>query len=407
MRRVLIVGGGQSGLQLALSLVAHDYDVTIMTVHDPDELHEGRAVAPQLLYDEPRRAERKYGLNFWDDETRAVTDFRISSSGEMPQFDWTGRLDAPAYSVDERVKMSTWLDLFEAQGGKVIIHGATGSDLDHLSKMFDLTVVAAGHSGLADMFPVDTTRALARMAPVATAVAYVEEVGDDPDLEGIGVDLTPGLGHMISWPTYSVNGRCRLVFLTGPADAALADWPQRISPQEHWDRMLGLMREYLPHRYETYRKASLVDSQAVALDRANPLVRQPMVRMPSGGIVLGMGDTVVVTSPALQQDGNNASKAAEIYLNSILEQGGATFDEEFVSRTFERYMAYAGHFTGDIAWLLHYTPAYVIEMCVAADTNQALADRFVNGFNDPPDLATWFTDEATTRAIIKGELPAR
>ncbi|RNL87464.1 styrene monooxygenase/indole monooxygenase family protein [Halostreptopolyspora alba] len=407
MRRVLIVGGGQSGLQLALSLLAHGYDVTLMTVHDPDELHEGRAVSPQLLYDDPRRGEREYGLNLWDDDAQSIHSMRISSSGEIPPFDWAGQLDAPAYSVDERVKMSTWLDLFEHKGGKVIIHGATSSDLDHLSRMFDLTIVAAGHSGLAEMFPVDTTRALARMAPVVTAAAYVEEVEGNPDRDRIGVDLAPGLGHMITWPTYSVNGPCRLVFLTGPADGALADWPRRITPREHLDRMLRLMREYLPHRYETYRGVQLADSQAVALDRANPLVREPMVRMPSGGIVMGMGDTTVVTSPALQQDGNNASKAAEIYLHEILEQGESPFDEEFVTRTFERYMAHAGHFAGEIARLLHYTPPHVIEMCVGADHNQALADRFVNGFNDPSDLATWFTDEETTRAMVNGELPAR
>lgn len=407
MRRVLIVGGGQSGLQLALSLLAHEYDVTLMTVHDPDELHEGRAVSPQILYDDARRGEREYGLNLWDDDTQSVSGIRVASSGEVPPFDWVGQLDAPAYSVDERVKMAAWLDLFEAKGGKVIIHGATGDDLDHLSQMFDLTIVAAGHSGIAEMFPVDTTRALAQMSPVVTAVAYVEEVDGNPDRDRIGADLAPGLGQVITWPSYSVNGPCRLVFLTGPADAALADWPKRITPQEHLDRMLDLMREYLPHRYETYRGVELVDDRAVALDRANPLVRQPMVRMPSGGIVMGMGDTVVVTSPALQQDANNASKAAEIYLNGILEQGEAPFDEAFVSRIFDRYMAYAGYFTGEIARLLHYTPPQVIDMCVAADTNQDLADRFANGFNDPSDMAAWFTDEATLRAMINGEVPAR
>ncbi|RNL87465.1 styrene monooxygenase/indole monooxygenase family protein [Halostreptopolyspora alba] len=407
MRRVLIIGGGQSGLQLALSLLAHGYDVTVMTVHDPDELHEGRAVSPQILFSERRRGEREYGLNLWDDDARPITGMRVSSSGEMPSFDWVGRLDAPAYSVDERVKMSAWLDLFEYKGGKVVIHGATSSDLDHLSRMFDLTIVAAGHSGLAEMFPVDTTRALARMAPVVTASAIVEEVADDPDPEMVGAELVPGLGHLVSLPTYSVNGPARLLYLTGAADAALADWPRRITPREHLDRMLRLMREYLPHRYETYRDAVLADDQAVTLDRANPLVREPMVRMPSGGIVMGMGDTTVVTSPAVLQDANNASKAAEIYLHEILEQGESPFDEEFVTRTFERYMAHARHFAGEIARLLHYTPPYALELCVACDRDQALADRVVNGFDDPLDLATWFTDEETTRAMINGELPAR
>lgn len=401
MRRVLIVGGGQSGLQLALSLVAHDYDVTLMTARDPDELYDGRAVSVQLLYDEPRRAERKYGLDLWEDQAKPIIDYRLTSSGEMPFFDWTGNLTRPAQSIDERVKMSTWLDLFEQRGGKVVIHGATGSDLDALSLMFDLTIVATGHSGLAEMFSIDTERNLARMPPVATAIAYVEEIDDHPDIDGIGIDLVPGLGHMISWPSLSVNGPSRLVHLTGPADGPLARWPQRVSSEEHLTLMLDLMREFIPHRYELYREAVLADDGAVAMDRANPLVREPIARMPSGGFLMGMGDTVTVTSPALQQDANNASKAAEVYLAAILEQGEAPFDAEFISRTFERFMDYAQHFTGMIAQLIHYPQPYVIELFMAATHSQQLADFLVNSMCDPPAMAAWFTDEAATRRVME------
>ena len=35
MRKVLIVGAGQSGLQLALGLRAKDYDVTVMSARTP------------------------------------------------------------------------------------------------------------------------------------------------------------------------------------------------------------------------------------------------------------------------------------------------------------------------------------------------------------------------------------
>ena len=49
MRRILIVGAGQSGLQLGLCLLQHDYDVTIMTARTATELASGRAVSVQLL----------------------------------------------------------------------------------------------------------------------------------------------------------------------------------------------------------------------------------------------------------------------------------------------------------------------------------------------------------------------
>ncbi len=403
MRRILIVGGGQSGLQLALSLLEYDYDVTVMTVRTADELFDGRAVSVQILYDDARRPEREYRLNFWDEKAPSIAGMRITAHDEQdqPVFDWTGWLDAPAQSVDERVKMSAWLRAFEERGGKVIIHGAASSDLDYLSRMFDLTIVAAGHSGLAEIFSVDTSRKLARMPQVATAIAHIEDSENHPDQNRVGVDLVPSVGHIISWPTYSVRGRCRLLFVTGPTSGPLSRWPRQCPPQTHLDLMLEVMREVFPLRYEDYRDARLADDNAVAMDYANPQVRHPVGQLPSGRMVMGMGDTVVVTSPALQQDANNASKAAEVYLKSILEQGDRPFDEDFMHRTFARYMDYAQYFTGEIAAALHEVSPYVVDMCLAADHRQQLADRFANGFNDPADLGSWFAQESTTRALIE------
>ncbi|GAA3731799.1 hypothetical protein HDA32_000496 [Spinactinospora alkalitolerans] len=403
MRKILIVGGGQSGLQLALCLQEHDYDVTLMTVRSSEELYTGRAVSMQILYDAAREAEREYGLNFWDEEAQPLAGTRIT--GYAPDgataFDWTGRLDAPAQSIDERVKMSVWQEVFEERGGRVVLHGATVTDLDRLALMFDLTVVATGHSGLADMFPVDTSRDLARMPRVATAIAYVQDAPDHPDQDGIGVDIVPGLGHVIAWPGYSVPGRCRQICITGAADGPMSRFPQRLTPEAHLDVMLDLIGEYLPHRHEVYRGARLADGRAVTVDHANPLVRVPVAHLPSGRSVLGMGDTVVVTSPALQQDANNASMAAKVYLEAILEHGDRPFDDDFMHAAFARYMDYAGPFTSEIAAHLHFNPPYVVDFCLAANRHQALADRFANGFGDPADLAAWFADEADTRAVIE------
>ena len=43
MRKVLIVGAGQSGLQLALTLLEHDFEVTVMSARTPEEIRGGRS----------------------------------------------------------------------------------------------------------------------------------------------------------------------------------------------------------------------------------------------------------------------------------------------------------------------------------------------------------------------------
>ena len=45
MRKILIVGSGQSGLQLALSLQSHGYDVTVMSARTADEIRSGRVMS--------------------------------------------------------------------------------------------------------------------------------------------------------------------------------------------------------------------------------------------------------------------------------------------------------------------------------------------------------------------------
>jgi glycine/D-amino acid oxidase-like deaminating enzyme len=46
MRKILIVGAGQSGLQLALGLNTAGYEVTVMTAYTGQEIHDGASPAP-------------------------------------------------------------------------------------------------------------------------------------------------------------------------------------------------------------------------------------------------------------------------------------------------------------------------------------------------------------------------
>ncbi|MFD2422768.1 NAD-binding protein, partial [Amycolatopsis pigmentata] len=47
MRKILIVGAGQSGLQLALTLQEHGYDITIISARTPHEIRNGWVTSTQ------------------------------------------------------------------------------------------------------------------------------------------------------------------------------------------------------------------------------------------------------------------------------------------------------------------------------------------------------------------------
>jgi hypothetical protein len=58
--------------------------------------------------------------------------------------------------------------------------------------------------------------------------------------------------------------------------------------------------------------------------------------------------------------------------------------------TFETYWDYARHVAHWTNALLAPPAPHVLQILGAADQSQEIANRFVNGFNNPPDFQEWF-----------------
>ncbi len=125
---------------------------------------------------------------------------------------------------------------------------------------------------------------------------------------------------------------------------------------------------------------------------ASPTVRNTVEELPSGALVLGLADTVVLNDPITGQGSNNASKAAASYRATIREYADGPFDRAFMERAFERYWDEAQYVTGWTNALLAPPPQHVVDLFLAANEHQEIADRFANGFNDPRDYFDWFMD---------------
>src|SRR5262249_39104026 len=115
MRKVLVVGAGQSGLQLALMLQEHEYDVTVMSARTPEEIRGGRVMSTQAMFHTSLQHERDHGLNLWESDAVRVEGLGVSvlAPDGGRALDFFGRLDRYCQSVDQRVKMAGWIELFE------------------------------------------------------------------------------------------------------------------------------------------------------------------------------------------------------------------------------------------------------------------------------------------------------
>lgn len=407
MRKVLIIGAGQSGLQLGLSLLAEGYDVTIMSARTPDEIRGGWVMSTQGMFAQALQTERAYGLNLWEGKTPPFHGLHVSLSAPPGQraLSVIAKLDEPGSSTDQRVKMATWLELFEERGGTVHYQGVTTADLDGLTRLrrYDLIIVAAGKGELVSVFDRDPARSPYTAPQRGLAVAYVHGLAPDPlfPAPNVGFNAVPGLGELFVIPGLTLSGPCDILFWEAIPGGPLDLWQERRDPVEHLKLTLELARQYTPWVYDRCANVELTDHRATLSGRYTPTVRRPVAELPSGGVILGMADVVVANDPITGQGSNTAAKCADAYLKAILARGDQPFDRSWMEQTFEQFWDATGRAVTE--WtnaMLQPLPEHAQAILGTAAGDERVASRFANGFSDPNDFQDWFMDPEKTYAYL-------
>lgn len=403
MRKVAIVGAGQSGLQVAIGLRKAGYEVVLVTAQSGAQIQAGRVTSSQCMFATALANESRLGIDFWKEACPPVEGIEFSVAGpdgERP-LHWASRLDRPAMSVDQRVKMPRWMDEFVGLGGDLRIQEVKLQDLDVLAGENDLVIVAAGKGAVANIFERDAVRSQFDRPMRALALTYVRGLRPRPDYSAVCFNVIANVGEYFVFPALTTTGPCEIMVFEGVPGGPMDCWREVTSPEQHFETSVELLRRFLPWEYERARSAALTDQNGVLSGRFPPSVRHPIAKLPSGRCVLGMADVVCLNDPITGQGSNNASKCADVYLRRILGHGRAAFDVHWMQSTFDAYWDYARYVVDWTNAMLLPPPPHVFELLGAAQTRPDIAHWFVNSFDDPRQFFPRFSDPAAAREFAR------
>lgn len=406
MRRIAIVGAGQSGLQLGLGLLDTGYEVTIVTNRTGDEIRQGKVMSSQCMFHTALQTERDVGLNFWEEQCPAVEGIGftlVNPETKQPAFAWSARLERYAQSVDQRVKMPYWMEMFERRGGQLIIQDVGIDELEQLTAEYELVLLAAGKGEVVKQFERDEARSCFDKPQRALALTYVTGMKQMSPYSRVTFNVIPEVGEYFCFPALTVTGACEIMVFEGIPGGPMDCWQDAKTPEQHLQMSKDILNKYVPWEAARCENIELTDASGYLSGRFPPGVRKPILTLPSGRKVFGMADALVVNDPITGQGSNNAAKCSKIYFDAILAHDNQTFTDEWMQQTFERYWAYAEKV---VAWtnsLLLPPQPHMIELLAAAEQNHAIASSIANNFDNPRNFAPWWFDPEQAQHFIESK----
>jgi 2-polyprenyl-6-methoxyphenol hydroxylase-like FAD-dependent oxidoreductase len=164
-------------------------------------------------------------------------------------------------------------------------------------------------------------------------------------------------------------------------------------------RCKDALAQFMPWEAERCDGIELTDALGTLKGALTPVVRDRVGRLPSGRLVLGIGDAVVLNDPLVGQGSNCAAKGASAVLRELASHRDETVEEAWLRSVGDVYWESVRWSTAFTNMMLR-APAHVPEVLGAAAANPVLADVLANGTNDPSTLFPWIATADGARDAI-------
>ena len=400
MRHIGIIGAGQAGLYLGISLLEAGYQVTLFSDRTPKQVFDSQPSAMPLLFPDALQLERNLGLDFWQDDFIGCEQF--SSEVYDPEgnllLKLSSSLKQPWQGIDQRLKFSLWMQEFVLRGGELIIKTATIADLEEFAKEYDLVIVAGGRGAISNLFARDAEKSTHTQPKRHLAGIILK---NSLQTQNIFKLITfPGIGEIIQTPFYHKNKTTTtLIAFEAYPGGTIDRFSQVQNEREILAIALDSIEQFIPWEYELIKESKLADQKAWLRGAVNPIVRKPVGCLPSGAIVMGIGDTVILNDPLCGQGANSATKTAHLVTRRIIERGKEPFDRFWMESVFNEFWQYSQHVNAYADCLLT-PPVHLQEIMMAMAQNPEILKDYLNGVNHPPALSPWFFEPEAAQQYL-------
>jgi hypothetical protein len=409
MREITIIGAGQSGLMVALGLIQKDYKVSLISNRTAEQIRNGRILSSQGMMQPAIQAERDLGLRFWEDQCPywEGLQFTIVAPDLTRAISFNRPTPGQWESLDQRVKISDWMEKFVEWGGNLIIDDADIDKLEHYTEQSDLVLIASGKGEIGKLFERDAEKSPYDKPMRSLALTYVfgmdkiAPVGEEmKPFHGLTWYSYPEVGEYFTTRTLTTSGICDVMIFEGVLGGPMDCWDDVKTPEQHLKTSMDILHEFFPWEARRCENIKLTDDNGILTGRFPPTVRKPIGTLPSGAIVMGIGDTVCLNDPVTGQGANNAAKCGKVVHDRIVEHESAKFNAQWMQSVFDEYWMQAKHVTKWTNSLLEVPPDGAFIVLSAAEHNTKIADHVFNGFNDAALYEPWFYDVQAAEELV-------
>lgn len=402
MTKVSIIGAGPAGCILAYALLAKNFDVTLYSDRTPDQwLNHSAPTGTAYLYGEVIDIERDLGMDFWSQDMfgggGVLLDFSPVVGFPQPitvqgQFEY-GREGS---GIDQRMRVHRWLNDLEARGGKLVIGSVTPEQLDQIALKSDVTILAAGKAELSRIIPRDAERSVYDKPQRKLSMAMLrsksgkhvrEWFTDRIAYAPVKFDFFGDAGEYFWVPyTHKTDGATYCILFEAKEGSTLDRFDDCQTGEDVVEQARNIIRDISPWEHHIADDMEYVsgDPHAWLKGKFPPTVRQAFGRLPSGGLVMPIGDTATTFDPIGGQGGNFASRSAKFVADAIIAKAEGPFDEAWMTTVNEELWERHGRasYTFNNLLLEPLQEAGQTVLMTAAGNEQAGHD-FFNGFPHP------------------------